>query len=287
MPRFFYQSVIPTEQTVIQITGDDYHHIRDVLRLKPGDAVTVCDGAGSDLSGQISRIDERAVVVDIHARTSNQSEPPYRATLYQGLAKGDKMDAIIQKSVELGVTRVVPMISSRCIAVPDERDHAKKLLRWNRIAAEAAKQSGRGVIPSVGPILTFSQVLDEAAVFDIRLIPWELERDRSVRTALETWQSGQTDAAPGADEQSLSPVSLTVPPVRLPVTSVSLPVLPVSLPVPSVAILIGPEGGFAETEIRQAAAAGLQTVSLGRRILRTETAGPAILAMLLYQFNDF
>lgn len=266
MPRFFYQSIVPSEQTVIQITGDDYHHIRDVLRLKIGDAVTICDGAGTDLSGRINRIDDRAVVIDIHARTSNRSEPSYRVTLYQGLAKGDKMDTIIQKSVELGVSRVVPMISSRCIAVPDERDHAKKLLRWSRIAAEAAKQSGRGVIPTVGPILTFSQVLAEAAVSDIRLIPWELERDRSIRTALESWQSGPTDDAPGADELLVAPVKQSPP---------------------SIAILIGPEGGFSETEIRQAAAAGLQTVSLGRRILRTETAGPAILAMLLYQFNDF
>ena len=266
MPRFFYQPVVSPDQMVIEITGDDYHHIRDVLRLRHGDGVTICDGSGSDLSGRISRMDDRAVIVEILERKSNQSEPLYRVTLYQGLAKGDKMETIIQKSVELGVARVVPMISKRCIAVPDERDYPKKLTRWNRIAAEAAKQCGRGMIPSVGPILTFEQVLADSADAAIRLIPWEQERDRSIRTVLERWQHGSTAGIPDTDVAAGTSAQR---------------------PEPALAVLIGPEGGFTETEVLQASAAGIQPVTLGRRILRTETAGPAILAMLLYQFNDF
>ena len=252
MPRFFHEAVVPPDQAVIHLSGDDFHHIHDVLRLKAGDAITVCDGAGTDLAGQISRYGESTVEVSIFTRSMNQSEPPYRVTLYQGMAKGDKMESIIQKSVELGVSQLVLMICSRCVSLPEKRDYAGKLTRWNRIAAEAAKQSGRGLRPTVGPILSFQDALASASAADIRMIPWELEREQSIRTVLESWQQ----TASGK-------------------------------PYPAISVLIGPEGGFSQEEIQLAAASGLQPVTLGRRILRTETAGPAVLAMILYQFNNF
>ena len=252
MPRFFCERVVGPDAADFVLTGDDVHHIRDVLRLKPGDSVTVCDGARTDLDCRVAGYAGDSVILQVTARTVNQTEPPYEATLYQGLAKGDKMDGIIQKAVELGVSQIVPMICRRSVAIPETRDLPKKTARWNRIAFEAAKQCGRGLVPPVSPPRPFADAVREAAAADIRLIPWELERLQNLRTAL----TGTNQAPPPGKK-------------------------------PRIAVLIGPEGGFAADEIELALASGIVPVTLGRRVLRTETAGPAVLAMILYQFADF
>lgn len=253
MPRFFVEKCLEPTATALSLTGDDFHHIRDVLRMKPGDQLVVCDSARRDLTCRIDCYLPDRVVLIITAVQENQTEPPYQAILYQGLAKGEKMETIIQKAVELGAVRIVPVACQRSVVRLNARDQEKKLVRWNRIAAEAAKQCGRGRIPAVSEPLTFSQAVIEAAQADISLIPWENERGLGLREALE----------------------ITVPSNVVPGTD------------PSISLLIGPEGGFAPEEIDAAVAAGIRPVSLGRRILRTETAGTVVLAMLVYRFNDF
>ncbi len=269
MPRFFIEEAVDLSAQNVFLTGDDYHHLHDVLRMKAGDELLVCDGAGTDLHCRISRFTDKGAELAILSRTVNQTEPPYEAVLYQGLAKGDKMDGIIQKAIELGVSRIVPMICRRSVAVPDAGDMPKRLTRWNRIAAEAAKQCGRGRIPAVEPACAFTEAIRQAAAADIKLIPWEMEKEQSLREALEAWSALGKQPATGAEGDE-KPENGSIPAAK-----------------PELAVLIGPEGGFTEQEIDLALAAGLQPVTLGRRILRTETAGPAVLAMILYQFNDF
>ena len=246
MPRFFIEDQLDPAEEQLILKGNDFHHIRDVLRLKTGDIITVCDGARSDLSCRIERFDADGVVLSILDRQINQSEPPYQVTLYQGLAKGDKMDTIIQKAVELGASRIVPVTCLRSVVRLDGKDVEKKIQRWQRIAAEAAKQCSRGLIPEIGRPLQFDQAAIEAARSDISLIPWESERDNHIRTELEH---------------------------------------KASLAHPSISILIGPEGGFDAVEINRALDLGIRPVTLGHRILRTETAGAAVLAMLIYAFE--
>lgn len=247
MPRFFIEDPLDPAEEQLILKGNDFHHIRDVLRLKTGDIITVCDGARSDLSCRIERFDADGVVLSILGRQINQSEPPYQVTLYQGLAKGDKMDTIIQKAVELGASRIVPVTCLRSVVRLDGKDVEKKIQRWQRIAAEAAKQCSRGLIPEIGRPLQFDQAAIEAARSDISLIPWESERDNHIRTELEH---------------------------------------KASLVHPSISILIGPEGGFDAVEINRALDLGIRPVTLGHRILRTETAGAAVLAMLIYAFDN-
>ncbi len=252
MPRFFIEKIVDPLQDRLTLGGDDFHHIRDVLRFKPGDELVVCDGARTDLRCRIVIFAADSVELAITGRQANQTEPPYQAVLYQGLAKGDKMDTIIQKAVELGAARIVPVLCERSVVRLDERDVPKKLQRWNKIAAEAAKQCGRGMLPEVSAPLSFKAAVAEAAKADIRMIPWENERQCGLREWLESKNIVKPDA-----------------------------------PNPLISLLIGPEGGFSADEATLAISEGIQPVTLGRRILRTETAGTAVLAMLIYRFNDF
>ncbi|MGI6326024.1 MAG: 16S rRNA (uracil(1498)-N(3))-methyltransferase [Saccharofermentanales bacterium] len=248
MPRFFLEDPIDPSLDRLVLRGDSYHHIRDVLRLRVGDRVTVCDGALNDMICLIDHFLPDGLVLAVNERRINQREPSYHVTLYQGLAKGNKMDSIIQKAVELGVSRIVPTACRHSVVRLENRDLNKKQIRWQRIAAEAAKQCGRGRIPEVRLPVSFAEAVREAALADIALIPWENEQKNDLRTAMEK-------NTPKSD--------------------------------PQISILIGPEGGFAADEISAALTLGIQPVTLGRRILRTETAGPAVLAMLIYAFRDF
>lgn len=255
MPRFFIETPVSLQSSQLQLKGDDAHHIAAVLRMKEGQELVVCDGARTDLLCRIVSVSPGQVELLILDRTANATEPAYDVHLYQGLAKGDKMDQIIQKSVELGVTRITPVICRRSVAQVHEQDRSKKMQRWSRIAAEAAKQCGRGIQPLVAEPLSFDACLSGAAASDLSLIPWEMEREQSIRTVLTAFQDSLTGRTGGAR--------------------------------PTISLIIGPEGGLTEEEVAKARASGIRPVSLGRRILRTETAGPAVLAMILYQFDEF
>lgn len=161
MPRFFLDPSDTRDFSSgnLAITGDDAAHIARVLRMKPGERLTVCDCLGSDFLCEIAGIDSGKVLLRILGKQRSQSEPSVNVTLYQGLPKADKMELIVQKSVELGVTTIVPVVTLRCVSRPDEKTLAKKTERWNKISAEAAKQSGRGILPQVKPAVSFQAAM--------------------------------------------------------------------------------------------------------------------------------
>jgi 16S rRNA (uracil1498-N3)-methyltransferase len=248
MRRFFVDESLALGPYLL--TGDDVHHIRDVLRLSAGDSIILADSSGTDFTGVIAGFAPDGLKVTLLERSPNRTEPIYRATLFQGLAKGDKMDAIIQKAVELGVARIVPVQCRRSVVRLAAADAARKTARWQKIAAEAAKQSGRGQIPQVAEPVDFAAAALEASQAAVSLMPWEGERQCSVRDFLES-----------TPMRTAGPLTIS--------------------------LLIGPEGGFSADEVDLAARSGIRTVTIGRRILRTETAGAAVLAMLIYRYDEF
>lgn len=243
MPRFFIENAPKGffDGDTIAITGEDASHIAKVLRMKPGEKLTVCDCAGTDYFCEIVLPDPTSVTLRILGREKSVSEPDVKVTLYQGLPKGDKMELIIQKSVELGVFAIVPVMTLRSVSRPDAKSLAKKTERWNKIAAEAAKQSGRGLLPQVLPALSFNEAISKMTAHTGAIMLYE-KNGGSIREQLEK---------PGADFTDTG-------------------------------ILIGPEGGFDETEAIEARANGVVTAGLGPRILRTETAPLCALSAIMY-----
>jgi 16S rRNA (uracil1498-N3)-methyltransferase len=236
MRRFFCESI--TTDTAA-ITGDDAHHISRVLRMKAGDALSLCDGAGNEYDAVITSITQDTVACAVGERRASEAESPVKVTLFQCLPKAGKMELIVQKCTELGVFAVVPVVSARCVVVPG-KDYDKKRERYNRVALEAAKQSRRGMIPSVMPLVELKKI--DVKSFDLFLVAYEDENTVSLKQALRAAKQPAT-----------------------------------------IALLIGPEGGLEEGEVAQLVKAGAQSVSLGKRILRTETAGMAMLAQTLYE----
>lgn len=229
----------------ILIAGADVNHIRNVLRMKPGEQIRVSTSSGENYLCRISEFNESGVLAEI-AGEMPATELSSRIVLYQGLPKSDKFEFIIQKAVELGAAEIVPVAMKNCVAKPDEKKVENKRKRWQSIAESAAKQSKRSVIPSVHGMISFRDAVEAAAAFDIGLVCYENERGMSgTRAIIEAIRPGQ-----------------------------------------SIAVFIGPEGGFDASEIALAKEAGMRTVSLGNRILRTETAGLAMLSVLMYHVES-
>ena len=159
MPRFFVDSI---EESPIEISGGDARHIALSLRMKQGDGLVRCDGDGGEAVCKIASLCPESVILDVEERRKSLAEPKTRVTLYQAIPKSDKLEYIVQKAVELGAYRIVPVLTSRCISRPDEKSAAKKLERLRKIAAEAAKQSGRGIVPQVGGVLNL--ILNPATI---------------------------------------------------------------------------------------------------------------------------
>ena len=171
MPRFFTNEI---DENNITLTGSDAVHVGRSLRMKPGEPLTVCCG-GIDYNCEISEITSDTVYLSLKEKVVCAAEPNIEVTLFQAVPKMDKLEYIIQKSVELGVSRIVPMLTRRCVSRPDERDFAKKLARLNKIAAEAAKQSGRGIIPQVTPIISYKNALEMMKELDQNVLLYEEE----------------------------------------------------------------------------------------------------------------
>lgn len=171
MPRFFTNEI---DENNITLTGSDAVHVGRSLRMKPGEPLTVCCG-GIDYNCEISEIMSDTVYLSLKEKVVCAAEPNIEVTLFQAVPKMDKLEYIIQKSVELGVSRIVPMLTRRCVSRPDERDFAKKLARLNKIAAEAAKQSGRGIIPQVTPIVSYKKALEMMKELDQNVLLYEEE----------------------------------------------------------------------------------------------------------------
>lgn len=245
MYRFFTdQSKISGND--IYITGSDYNHIRNVLRMKPGEVVSVSDGeTEKEYRCHIEDYEEGKVHLRLDFIKEADVELPVRVTLFQGLPKSDKMDYIIEKCTELGVSEIVPVKTSRSVMKLDEKKAEKRTEHWQGKAEAAAKQSKRAVIPAVHEPVSMEEAVKMCCELDNRLIPYELsEGFDKTREMISGIKSGS-----------------------------------------SVGIFIGPEGGFSEEEIALAETAGVTPITLGKRILRTETAGMVVLSWLVYIFE--
>lgn len=233
MPRFFceYFSDNPI------ISGADGKHIARSLRMKVGEQLTVCDTKGTDYSCEIEKIVDDTVFLKILSQTENLSEPTVKVTLFQCIPKGDKLDYVVQKAVELGVTEIVPVLSSRCVSRPDGKTFSKKRERLQKIADEAAKQSGRGICPKIHNMISFSECCKVLCDYQKSIVFYELGGE--------------------------------------PLTNL------INNDLESFAVLIGSEGGFSQDEIEQATKSGAIAATLGKRILRTETAPIAALTGIM------
>jgi len=247
MSRFFISiDSIDSDNNIITITGEDVKHIRNVLRSVPGDSLELSDGSGMDYDVAIETIGKDNITTRILSTKPNKTEPPVKITLFQGVPKADKMEFIIQKCVELGVVRIVPVITERTVVKFNSSDAAAKTVRWNRIALEAAKQCDRGAVPVVEEPVRLDGALKLAECCGLKLLPYEEEATESMQKHLNS--SEAVDAV-------------------------------------EVAVFIGPEGGFAPAEVEKAVKSGFRSVTLGPRILRTETAGIAVIAIIMYELG--
>lgn len=238
----FYTTLDKIEERQATIVGSDVNHIRNVLRMKPSEVVRIADGLGACYEGEIGEITSDQVIVRLTGNRVESTELPIRVTLFQGLPKSDKMELIIQKNTELGVGAIVPVATERAVVKLDEKKADGKVKRWNGIAEAAAKQSKRTLIPEVCPVISFKKALAEAEKYDVKLMPYE-------------------------NAEGMAFTRRCIEEIR---------------PGAKVAVFIGPEGGFSEAEVEAASVAGFVPVTLGRRILRTETAGMCVLSMLGY-----
>lgn len=245
MYRFFVDESQITEENVI-ITGADVNHIKNVLRMKIGEVILVSNGNDREYTCALAEITEDQVVAAIQDIDGPARELPIKVTLFQALPKGDKMETIIQKMVELGVYEVVPVSTKRCIVKLDDKKAEAKTKRWNAISESAAKQSKRGIIPQISKPITYKQALEKAKDMDMVLIPYEeainMEKTRQV---INTIKPGMT-----------------------------------------IGVFIGPEGGFASEEVESAIEIGAKDITLGKRILRTETAGMALMSVLMFAMEE-
>lgn len=245
MPRFFVQPEQINSHTAL-IKGPDVKHISRVLRMATGDSLTLLDGRGNVYRTEIVEINKEEVHCRILEQQAVNSEPKVHVTLVQGLPKGDKLETIIQKCTELGVSRIIPLAAARSVVKLDSKKAADRQQRWQRVAMEAAKQCRRAGIPEVEPLSDWATILTKLPPDALVLMPWEAARS-----------------------QSLGDVLRQKP-----------------LPPSEVYIFIGPEGGFEDDEAQRIKDKGFHLVTLGNRILRTETAGPAALTMVLYQYGE-
>ncbi|HHZ06661.1 MAG TPA: 16S rRNA (uracil(1498)-N(3))-methyltransferase [Clostridiales bacterium] len=225
------------------LEGETANHIEKSLRMKVGEALTLCDCNKMQYNCVIEGISPKCVTVRVLQRFPCENEPTVTVTLYQAIPKGDKMDTIVQKAVELGVTEIVPVLSARCVSRPDEKSIKKKILRWQKIALQAAQQSRRGIVPIVKPMLSFNNAVSNSKKNECTIVFYEC--------------GGQ-------------PIGKVVPPKCR-----------------SLSMFIGSEGGFEEVEINQITSNGGKTATLGKRILRAETAPLAALSVIMYVTQNF
>lgn len=246
MYKFFVEPSQIQDKRIV-ITGSDVNHIKNVLRMKIGEEIAVSNGIDNrEYRCGIEEYTDHEVVCKLRFVKEDGVELPAQIYLFQGLPKADKMELIIQKAIELGAYEVIPVAAKRCVVKLDDKKAAAKVSRWQGIAEAAAKQSKRGVIPDVHSVMSMREAVEYARNMDVKLIPYELAED------IERTKSAIE--AVGSGEK--------------------------------IAVFIGPEGGFEESEIQAALEAGIEPITLGKRILRTETAGLTVLAWLMYQLES-
>lgn len=250
MSRFFVNERDIGDSVIVITDQGDLRHMRKALRLRPGDEVEVSDSVKWEYRAVIEEIDEDTAVLRITDKQAFAREPGIRVTLFQGVPKASKMDEIVQKCTEEGVGEIYPVFMDRTVVV--EKDgFGKKIARWRKVAAEAVKQCKRGRVPEVGEQLSFKQMTGMLSDFDKVIFPYENETGRTIKDALREISAGEK-----RDEK----------PERI-------------------AVIIGPEGGFSDSEAQALKELGADCVSLGKTILRTETAGLVALSMIMYELE--
>lgn len=249
MPKFF----VKQEQIIenkINIIGQDVNHIKNVLRLKENDEIDICNiDKEETYKCKIEKIDNESIVCNILEKEKVQKEASIDITIFQGLPKADKMELIIEKCTELGVKEITPVSLKRCVVKLDEKDKVKKIVRWQKIAETAAKQSGRDAILKVNNVINIDNVCNLIPKYDIVLVAYEDEKDNSLKQELENLKK--------TSKHELK-----------------------------IGVIIGPEGGLEKDEVDILKQAGAKIVTLGRRILRTETASIVIASILMYEFDE-
>lgn len=243
MIRFFVEPEIFLGQEIL-LVGDNAEHAK-VLRVKQGEQVMVCDGQGAEAVCTVISVQPKEVLLSVMERKNAESEAVVHASVYMAFPKGDKLEHVIQKSTELGASEIVVFPSARCISKPDDKSLKKKLERWQKIAASAAEQSGRGVIPQVVVLKSFQEALTRAAKADVSIMFYENERACTLRQVLS------------------------------------------EKPYKTISLLTGPEGGLEQLETEKAMEAGLRVCTLGKRILRCETAPLCALSAVMYDCGEF
>lgn len=243
MHQFFVESHQISEKYVT-ITGDDVKHIRNVLRMRPGEEIRVSDGQGADYFCEIESVGQDAVSARILDKEATDTELPNRIYLFQALPKGERMEYVIQKAVELGVHEIIPVEMKYCVVKLDDKKKEKKVVRWQEIAKSAAKQAKRSRIPKVKQVMSYKEAVAYAQECDICLVPYENEEGmKATQEVLDRIHIGE-----------------------------------------SISVMIGPEGGFAEEEIAYVRDS-MDVISLGRRILRTDTAAITTMSMLMLEIE--
>lgn len=244
MHRFFVDFPASGLDEIV-IAGDDVAHISKVLRLKEDDEITVCDSDGTDCICSISSVSKTEVKAWILSKSKSVTEPPVKVTVFQGVPKGDKLDTVVQKCVELGAVKIVPVAMKRSVA--QIKDNDKKKMRLQKIALEASKQSSRAIVPQIENVMSFSEAVKYASeIYDLKLLPYEDESVLSIKTVLRASANAE-----------------------------------------NICIFIGPEGGFDTSEVELARENGFSVVSMGPRIMRTETAPLAALTAVMYELGDW
>lgn len=266
MSKFFVDPSAVSGAHIYLENRDDLHHLRKVLRARPGMELDISDGDCWEYKTCLEELTEDCATLKILDKQKFATEPATRVTLYQGVPKASKMETVIQKTVEMGVDTIVPVFMERTVVV-EKGNFGKKLERWNKIAAEAVKQCKRGLIPRVTESYDVDKMLAELPNYDLIICPYENEDGLTIKDFLRT-----------ATQSSVAPPPAAVQPGRESTGRTGPQAL-------RVALIIGPEGGFSEGEIEKLKAAGAATVTLGKTILRTETAGLAALAMIMYELE--
>lgn len=249
-----FRSFIDTatiKDSTCTLTGEELHYLKNVLRVSIGDTVELRDGTNKVHTTIVEDMSEKSIRLTVTATHTLDTELPINITLAQGLPKADKMELIIQKCVELGVHDIIPVETARSIVKITKDKEKGKTERWNKISKAAALQSGRGIVPNIGSVHSWAELIKTFKDYEMVLTPWEMEERTSLKNVFSKGDDGPASAETlraGRHRRLL--------------------------------ILIGPEGGFSPQEIEEAVTAGAHTITLGKRILRTETAGMAILAMI-------
>lgn len=252
MPKFFVKEEQINNQE-IKIQGTDVNHIKNVLREKVGSELIICnEKTGQDYLCEIKEIKEENIICNIKEKLLNNVESNIKVTIMQGLPKADKMELIIQKSVELGVNNIIPIEMKRCVVKLKDKDKIKKIERWQKISVVAAKQSGRNIIPEINQVENLKNICETFENYDIVLLAYENEKENTIKNELK--QLKEKNQNKNEDVK--------------------------------IAILIGPEGGIAEEEVEIARKKGAKIITLGKRILRTETVALNVLSIIMYELEN-